>query len=88
MLVTQFVQVFVTPWTVAHQALLFMEFSRQEYWSELTFPFPGDLPDPGIEPRSPALQADSLPSEPPGKPYTGVRALKKRNIDIVPAGSR
>ena len=67
MLVTQFVQVFVTPWTVAHQALLFMEFSRQEYWSELTFPFPGDLPDPGIEPRSPAFQAESLPTEPPGK---------------------
>ena len=49
-------------WTVAHQAPLFMEFSRQEYWSGLPFPFPGDLPDPGIKPRSPALQADSLPS--------------------------
>ena len=45
-----------------------MEFSRQEYWSGLPFPSPGDLPDPGIEPESPALQADSLPSEPPGKP--------------------
>ena len=45
-----------------------MEFSRQEYWSELPFPTPGDLPDPGIEPRSPALQEDTLPSEPPGKP--------------------
>ena len=45
-----------------------MEFSRQEYWSGLPFPSPGDLPDPGIEPGSPALQADSLPSEPPGKP--------------------
>ena len=44
-----------------------MEFSRQEYWSGLPFPFPGDLPDLGIEPRSPALQADSLPAEPPGK---------------------
>ena len=43
-----------------------MEFSRQEYWSGLLFPSPGDLPDPGIEPGSPALQADSLPSEPPG----------------------
>ena len=78
----------VTPWTVAHQVLLFMEFSRQEYWSGLSFPSLGDLSDPGIEPGSPALQAYSLPSEPPGKPYTGVRALKKRNIDIVPAGSR
>ena len=44
-----------------------MGFSRQEYWSGLPFPSPGDLPDPGIEPRSPALQADALPSEPPGK---------------------
>ena len=46
-----------------------MEFSRQEYWSELPFPSPGDLPNSGIEPRSPALQADCLPSEPPGKPH-------------------
>ena len=45
-----------------------MEFSRQEYWSGFPFPLPGDLPDPGIEPSSPALQADGLPSEPPGKP--------------------
>ena len=45
-----------------------MEFSRQEYWSGLPFPSPGDLPDPGIKPRCSALQADSLPSEPPGKP--------------------
>ena len=49
---------------VAHQAPLSMEFSRQEYWSGLPFPTPGDLPDPGIEPGSPALQADSLLSEP------------------------
>ena len=46
-----------------------MEFSRQEYWSGLAFPSPGDLPDPGIAPGSPTLQADALPSEPPGKPY-------------------
>ena len=46
-----------------------MGFSRQEYWSGLPFPSPGDLPDPGIEPRSPALQADALTSEPPGKPF-------------------
>ena len=47
---------------------LSMGFSRQEYWSGLPFPSPGDLPDPGIKPRFPALQADTLPSEPPGKP--------------------
>ena len=58
----------MTPWTIACQALLSMEFSRQEYWSGLPFPSPGDLPDPGIEPRSHALQTNSLPSEPPGKP--------------------
>ena len=59
----------MSPWTVAYQAPpLSMEFSRQEYWSGLPFPSPGDLPDPGIEPESPALQADSLPSEPPEKP--------------------
>ena len=52
----------------AQQAPLSMGFSRQEYWSGLPFPSPGDFPDPGIKPRSPALQADSLPSEPPGKP--------------------
>ena len=59
---------FVTPWTVAYQASLSMEFFRQEYWSGLPFPSPGDLPDPGIKPRSPTLQADTSPSEPPGKP--------------------
>ena len=59
----------VTPWTVARQAPLSGGFSRQEYWSGLPFPSPGDLLDPGIEPGSPALQADSLLSEPPGKPY-------------------
>jgi len=48
-----------------------MEFFRQEYWRELRFPSPGDLPDPGIKPRSPALQADALPSEPPGRPFIG-----------------
>ena len=58
------VLLFATPWTVAHQAS--MGFSRQEYWSGLPFPSPGDLPDPGIEPRSPALQVDALTSEPPG----------------------
>ena len=62
------VQLFVTLWTVAHQAPPPMGFSRQEYWSGLPFPSPGDLPDPEIEPRSPTLQADALTSEPPGKP--------------------
>ena len=62
------VQRFATSRTVVHQAPLFVEFSGQEYWSGLPFPSPGDLPDPGIKPRSLALQADSLPSEPPGKP--------------------
>ena len=61
------VQLFVTPWTLAYQASLSMGFSRQEYWSGLPFPSPGDLPNPGIKPGSPALQADTLPSEPPGK---------------------
>ena len=60
------VRLFVIPWTVAYQAPLSMEFSRQEYWSGLPFPSPEDLPDPGIKPRSPTLQADTLPSEPPG----------------------
>ena len=58
----------MTPWTVARQALLSVEFSRQEYWSGLPFPSPGDLPDPGIEPKSAALEVDSLPSELPKKP--------------------
>ena len=55
-----------TPWTVVFQAPLPVGFSKQEYWSGLPFPSPGDLPNPGIEPWSPALQADTLPSEPPG----------------------
>ena len=58
------------PWTVAHQAPLSMGFSRQGYWSGLPFPPLGDVPDPGVEPRPPALQVDSLPSEPPGKPLS------------------
>ena len=58
-----------TPWTVAGQAPLSMEFSRQEYWGGLPFPSPGDLPDPEIEPGCPALQVYSLPTEPPGKSY-------------------
>ena len=64
------VQLFATPCTVANQAPLSMEFSRQKYWSGLPFPSPGDLPDPGIEPGSPTLWEDALPSGPPGKPYS------------------
>ena len=59
-----------------------MGFSRQEYWSGLPFPSPGDLPDPGIEPQSPALPADSLPCEPPGKPWTGM-LKRKENILFI-----
>ena len=65
------VQLFATSWTVAHQASLFMEFSRQEYWSGISFPTPRDLPDPGIEPTSaasPALAGGFSTTEPPGKP--------------------
>ena len=54
------VQLSAAPWTVAHQAPLSVEFSKQEYWSGLLFPSPGDLPDPGIKPTAPAIQADSL----------------------------
>ena len=61
------VRLFVTPWTVAHQAPLSMGFSRQEYWSRLPFPSPENLLDPGVEPRSPALQVVSLAIEPLGK---------------------
>ena len=62
-LVTKSCPTLVIPWTVACQAPLSMGFSRQEYWSGLPFPSPADLPNPGIEPRSPVLQADSLPTE-------------------------
>ena len=61
-------QLFATPWTIANQAPLSMGFSRQVYWSGLPLPSLGNLPDPGIEPRSPTLQTDTLLSEPPGKP--------------------
>ena len=72
----------LTPWPVAQQAPLSIEFSRQEYWSGLPFPSPGDLPYPGIEPGSPALQPDSLPSEPPGKP----RITPKMGASELPTG--
>ena len=59
----------MTPWSVAGRSPLYMEFSRQEYWSELPFPSPEDLSDPGIQPGSSALQANSSPSDPPEKPW-------------------
>ena len=70
-LVTKTCPTLVTPWTVASQATLPMGFSRQEYWSGLLFPSPGNLPNPGLKPGSPALQADSLPIELRGKPWSG-----------------
>ena len=73
------VRLFATPWTVAYQAPPSMGFSRQEYWSGLPFPSPGDLHNPGIEPVSPALQTDTLLSEPPGKPnqFSSVQSLSR-----------
>ena len=78
------VQLFVTPWTVAYEAPLSVEFSRQEYWTGLPFSSPGDFPDPGIEPGSPTLQSDTLPSEPPGKPWM-VTWLVPKDTASVPA---
>ena len=75
-LVFGLIQHFETPWTAARQDPLSMEFSRQEFWSGLPCPSPGDLPDPGIEPGSPTLQADSVPTEPRGKPIL-VKKKKK-----------
>ena len=70
----------MTPWTVAHQAPLSTEFSRQEYWSGLPFLSPGHISEPGIKPVSPELQADSLLSEPPGKPLKIIQqTLKNKN---------
>ena len=65
------VQLFATLWTIAHQSPPSMGFSSQEYWNGLPFPSSGDLPDQGIEPRSPTLQAEALNSEPPGKTLKG-----------------
>ena len=71
------VRLFAIPWTVAYQAPPSKGFSRQEYWSGLPFPSPGDLPDPGIEPGSPALQSEALTSETPRKPIVCVTVSKK-----------
>ena len=68
------------PWMVVYQAPWSMGFSRQEYRSGLPFPSPGDLPNPGIEPRSPALQTDSLPSEPLGKPQGNYKQGEKTTL--------
>ena len=68
------------PWTIACQAPRAMGFSRQEYWSGLPFPSPGDLPNPGTEPPSPALQADSLRTELPGKQATDLKILMKSSL--------
>ena len=77
------VPLFVTPWTVAYQAPPSMGVSRQECWSGLPFPSPEDLPNPGIEPGSPALQAHALLSEPPGKPGLYTRGLKIGRTNVL-----
>ena len=73
------VRFFATPWTVAYQAPPSMGFSRQEYWNGLPFPSPGDLPDSGIEPGSPAFQADALASQPPGNPKSTSNIHRKNS---------
>ena len=77
------VQLFATPWSVAHQPPPSMEFSRQEYWSGLPFPFPRDLPNLGIEPGSPTLWADAFPSEPPGNPSVMKRSEPPGNPSVM-----
>ena len=74
------VRLFATLWTVACQAPLSMVFFRQEYWSELPFPFPGDLPDPGTEPISPALASKFFTNEPPGKPLESKWEFQKIHV--------
>ena len=73
----------MTPWTAAHQAPLSVGFPRQEYWSGLPVPSPENLPDPGIKPGSPVLQADSLPSELPGKPTKEATKSNLRHLDLT-----
>ena len=76
------VRLFVTPWNIAYKAPLSTEFPRQEYWSGLPFPSPEDLPNPGIKPRSPTLQADTLPSEPRGKAL-GIKTTEMWNLQVL-----
>ena len=78
----------MTLWTVAHQAPLSMGFSRQEYWSGVPFSPPGDLSDPGIELRSPTLQADSLPSEPSGNPLLPTTSVLREECECIPPWKR
>ena len=77
------VWLFATPWTVAYPAARSMEFSKQEYWSGLPFPSPADLSNPGIEPRSPTLQADALLSEPPGSNCLGLSKLIHKKCSVT-----
>ena len=82
------VRLFATSWTIACQAPLFMGFPRQEHWNGLPFPSPGGLPRPGIEPKIPALQADSLPLAPPGKPqikqcFAHKKSLKQATASVT-----
>ena len=78
------VRLFATPWIILHQAPPSMRFSRQEYWSGLPFPSPGNLPNPGTEPRSPTLQADALTSEPPeGIPVELFQILKDDAVKVL-----
>ena len=69
---------FTTTWTIAHQTSLSMGFPRQEHWSGFPFPSPGGLSDPGIEPTSPALTGGFFKTEPPGKPWEGLEAKRKK----------
>ena len=84
-LVAKLCRTLATPWIVTCQIPLFMGFSRQEYWSGFPFPFPGDLPDPGIKPRSPALQADDLLTELWGKPILSLPCDKTCGEQVRPA---
>ena len=77
------VRLCVTPWTAAHQTPLPVGCSRQEDWSELPYTTPGDLLNPGIEPRSPTLQVDSLPSEPLGSPFLLPASKFPKNLYII-----
>ena len=85
-LVTQSCPTLMTLWTIDYQGPLSMGFVRQEYWSGLPFPSPGDLPDPGIKPRSPALQADSLLTELPGKTHLGITYKFTRQLNNKAVG--
>ena len=78
------VQLFATPWTIARQAPLSMGFSKQEYWSGLPFPIPGDLPYSGIEPTSPKLAGRFFTTVPPGKPKALVAIIKSNIFYVLP----